>query len=108
MPTLAPPEPPTAWTVLSLRPAGQHAGRHATGLEHDDLAGEPAVVTEDLRQAGGLAGPGRGLQHDPHPARPAGEVRQTLGQGVDGQVRSGHFLTKARRPPDRKGLAPGK
>lgn len=26
MPTLAPPEPPTAWTVLSLRPAGQHAG----------------------------------------------------------------------------------
>ena len=88
--------------------AGQHAGRHATGLEHDDLAGEPAVVTEDLRQARGLAGPGRGLQHDPHPARPAGEVRQTLGQGVDGQVRSGHSATKARRPPDRKGLAPGK
>jgi hypothetical protein len=63
-------------------------------LEHEDFAAQPAIVTEDLRDPGGFAGAGRGLDHDTDTPWSSEAFGEALAELVDGEIRSGHTPPK--------------
>ena len=67
--------------------AGRRARRHAARLQHHDLAAlQPRLVQQRQRHLGGLAGTGRGLQHQARMVgQAADDVRQQRGDGERGR-----------------------
>ena len=75
-----------ALTELVGDAPGREARREATWLEHHDLAGECPRIEHRARHAGGLAGAGRGLEHERRRRRERAEdVRKDRIDGEGGQ-----------------------